>query len=186
MSFSFAVTGRHCIFHCDQERWNDCCPSLAAIKSFSRIISMVEQSGNLRQFTQVITEGKKSSGFSVDSNVLRTIVNGGFKLRKPIEKRRDSEQQQQADISKHQLSIYVFQSLVYGFTRPKNKPKSFLQISFPILIKEINQTPLFLVVFFMWGKKTQTVPSICFKFVIHTHFLSFSKFDCCTNHMFSS
>lgn len=30
-----------------------------------------------------MTEGRKSSGFSVDSNVFLTIVRGGFRLRKP-------------------------------------------------------------------------------------------------------
>lgn len=30
-----------------------------------------------------MTEGRKSSGFSVDSNVFLTIVKGGFRLRKP-------------------------------------------------------------------------------------------------------
>lgn len=167
MSFSFAVTGRHCIFHCDQERWNDCCPSLAAIKSFSRIISMVEQSGNLRQFTQVITEGRKSSGFSVDSNVLRTIVSGGFKLRKPIEKRRDSEQRQQADISEHQLSIHAFQSLVYGFTRPQNKAIFSVDQLSNINKRNKLDTSIFSCVLYFGGK------DILFQacFVIHTHFL---------------
>ena len=44
--------------------------------------------------TQVITEGRKSSGFWGDSTVLRTIVSGGLRALKPVGGREGGEERE--------------------------------------------------------------------------------------------
>lgn len=63
------------------ERWNEFCPSLMAVRSFTFRVPGEEQSGSFRQLTHVITLGRQVSGRP--STDFLTTVSRGWSARKP-------------------------------------------------------------------------------------------------------
>lgn len=60
-----------------------------------------------------MTEGRKSSGFSVDSNVFLTIVRGGFRLRKPgVQGQQRGERG--TDLQYKHIRVYLIKSYMSG------------------------------------------------------------------------
>ena len=68
-----------------------------------------------------MTEGRKSSGFSVDSKVFLTMVSGGFRLRKPGGPKMEGRVRGGVETCRHVDGAYYISDC---FVRFENKKKT--------------------------------------------------------------